>query len=237
MFSVLGLGFLLGMQHALEADHVAAVASLTSGKTSSRQIMAHGATWGIGHAVTLMAFGGLVLLFGFQIDDGVAHWLEFAVGVMLAVLGVRVIVAIVREKIHIHFHRHSDGRAHIHAHSHKHDALPHNASQSHDHGHTRLSITHYRQTFLVGILHGMAGTAALVVLIAASGAVSVGQGAVYLCLFAIGSVLGMIALTGTVVFPASFAIRNMPNFGLVVRAMIGIVTIIVGAQVMMENWV
>jgi len=237
MFSILGLGFLLGMQHALEADHVAAVASLTSGRSSSRQIMAHGATWGIGHAFTLMAFGGLVLLFDFNINDSVAHWLEFAVGVMLAILGVRVIIAILREKVHIHFHRHSDGRTHIHAHSHKHDAFPHNVSQAHDHGHTRFTITHYKQTFFVGILHGMAGTAALVVLITTTGATSFGQGALYLCLFAVGSILGMVMLTGTIVFPASFAIRNMPNFGLVVRTMIGIATIIIGAQVMVENWV
>jgi len=86
-------------------------------------------------------------------------------------------------------------------------------------------------------MHGMAGTAALVVLITASGVMSTGQGALYLCLFAVGSIVGMVTLTGVVVFPASFAIRNTPKLGFVVRAMIGAVTILVGAQVMVENWV
>ncbi len=237
MFSILGLGFLLGMQHALEADHIAAVASLTSGDASRRRIVVHGATWGTGHALTLMVFGGAVLLFGFQVDDGIAHWLEFAVGAMLAILGGRVIVSVLRERIHIHFHLHSDGRSHIHAHSHKYASASHRTHAAHDHAHTRLSFAHLVQTFAVGIMHGMAGTAALVILVTASSVGSVGQGASYLCLFALGSVLGMVMLTGIVLFPASYAIRDTPTLGLIVRTTIGVATVIVGGHVMFENWV
>jgi len=235
MFSVLGLGFLLGMQHALEADHIAAVASLTKGDPSPRRVIAHGATWGSGHALTLMIFGGAVLLLGVQIDDNIAHWLEFSVGVMLAFLGGRVIVSVLREKFHSHFHKHSDGRVHAHFHSHKHTSMSHDSIQAHNHAH--LSCAHLIQTFVVGIVHGMAGTAALMVLVAASSAGSIGQGVSYLCLFAVGSILGMITLTGVVVFPVSFAIRNTLNLGLAVRVAIGVATIIVGARVMMQNWV
>lgn len=237
MFSILGLGFLLGMQHALEADHVAAVTSLTSGNSSPRRIIAHGATWGTGHALTLVVFGGAVLLLGLQVGETTAHWLEFAVGVMLAILGGRVVISVLRERIHIHFHRHSDGRTHIHAHSHKHSSVAHRSGRAHDHGHIELSMTHFVQTLVVGIVHGMAGTTVLVVLVAASSVESVSQGVIYLCLFAVGSIIGMVTLTGIVVFPASLAMRKTPRLSLFVRSAIGITTIIIGAHVMIENWV
>lgn len=237
MFSILGLGFLLGMQHALEADHVAAVTSLTSNSNSPRRIIAHGAIWGTGHALTLMIFGGAILLIGFQVGETTAHWLEFAVGVMLAILGGRVVISVLRERIHVHFHRHADGRAHIHAHSHKHSSAAHYSDRVHDHEHTEVSIVHLFQTLVVGIIHGMAGTTALVVLVAASSVESVSQGAIYLCLFAVGSIIGMITLTGVVVLPASLAMRNTPHLSLFVRSVIGVATMIIGAHVMIENWV
>ena len=83
-------GFLLGLQHALEADHIAAVASIAAGKKGFRPIVRHGAMWGMGHALTLGAFGGAVYALKLTLDDRLASGLEFAVGVMLVLLGGRV---------------------------------------------------------------------------------------------------------------------------------------------------
>ncbi|MDD9877587.1 MAG: hypothetical protein OXR84_09130 [Magnetovibrio sp.] len=87
MTSVLLLGLLIGMQHALEAAHIAAVASIAARQSSPRRIITHGAVWGLGHTLPLMAFAGLAVMLGTTIGDGLAGWLETAVGVMLVGLG------------------------------------------------------------------------------------------------------------------------------------------------------
>ena len=89
-------GFLLGLQHALEADHIAAVASMAAGKKGVRPIVRHGAIWGIGHALTLGAFGGAVYALKLTLNERLASGLEFAVGVMLVLLGARVLYLLVR---------------------------------------------------------------------------------------------------------------------------------------------
>src|SRR3954452_11279371 len=87
MFGVLGLGFLLGMQHALEADHIAAVSSIAARRTDIRDIVKHGLTWGLGHTLTLCVFAGAPILLGHAIPDTLARPLETAVGIMLVGLG------------------------------------------------------------------------------------------------------------------------------------------------------
>jgi high-affinity nickel permease len=89
MFGILGLGFLLGMQHALEADHVAAVSSIAARRTDIADIVKHGLTWGLGHTLTLFAFAGLAIL------PGHASGLQGAVGVVTTAIGVSTIVATV----------------------------------------------------------------------------------------------------------------------------------------------
>src|SRR4051812_50173698 len=91
MFAVLGLGFLLGMQHALEADHIAAVSSIAARRSEIGDIIRHGLTWGLGHTLTLLAFAGLAILLGHAIPDSVARPIEGAVGVMLIGLGAHVL--------------------------------------------------------------------------------------------------------------------------------------------------
>ena len=118
MVGVLFLGLLLGMQHALEADHLAAVASLTAHNRSNRNIIRHGAVWGLGHMLTLSVFAGAVVLSERAVSPRLAEWLEFAVGVMLILLGASVLWRIVRERVHFHIHRHDGGQVHLHAHSH-----------------------------------------------------------------------------------------------------------------------
>ena len=105
-----------------------------SGKTGFRPIARHGAIWGLGHALTLGAFGGAVYALKLSLND-VANGLEFAVGVMLALLGGHVIYRGHRDRIHFHVHQHRGGPAHFHAHSHAGDVKPPRPS-AHYHLHT-----------------------------------------------------------------------------------------------------
>jgi ABC-type nickel/cobalt efflux system permease component RcnA len=117
MFTVLSLGFLIGLRHALEPDHVFAVASLIYRTSSLKEGMKLGTTWGLGHTVILFLFGSLVLMMGNKVPDRVAEYLEFAVGMMLVIMGGSVLKKMITEKIHFHSHRHSSDVAHIHFHS------------------------------------------------------------------------------------------------------------------------
>jgi ABC-type nickel/cobalt efflux system permease component RcnA len=205
MIEVLFLGFLIGLRHALEADHVAAVASLASAERSVGRIVTHGVVWGIGHSATLLAVGGTVVLLGVAMPEKLATWLELFVGVMLIGLGAWVLIRLARDRIHFHVHRHGDGAVHIHAHSHAaeeglHDSDPHDPRQ-HDHDHPPGLPW---RSLLVGIMHGMAGSAALL-LLTASSFTSAPLGLLYIALFGIGSVVGMAALSAIIALPMRYS--------------------------------
>ena len=155
--TILALGLLFGMQHALEADHLAAVATLAARERSLAGTLRQGIAWGVGHTLTLLVFGGVVLLLGASIPQETGHWLEAAVGVMLILLGADLLRRLVRGKVHFHSHRHSDGAPHFHAHSHQGESGRHNP-ESHEHHHLRLP----GRAIAVGMVHGLAGSAALV---------------------------------------------------------------------------
>ena len=228
MFGILGLGFLLGMQHALEADHIAAVSSIAARRTHIGDIVKHGLTWGLGHTLTLFAFAGTAILLGRAIPAHFARPLETAVGVMLVGLGAHVLWRLWRDRVHFHGHGHGDGTVHFHAHSHAGDTVSHaRAAHAHAHG--------FRwRTLLVGLMHGMAGSAALLVL-AVSQASSAAAGLGYVALFGIGSMVGMGALSAMIAVPLAVSARwlTWANSGLqaavrVVTAAIGVTTIVAG---------
>jgi high-affinity nickel permease len=102
MFGILGLGFLLGMQHALEADHIAAVSSIAARRRNVADIVKHGLTWGLGHTLTLFAFAGAAILLGHAIPESVARPIETAVGLMLIGLGAHVLWRLWRDRVHFH---------------------------------------------------------------------------------------------------------------------------------------
>src|SRR6202165_5892795 len=184
MFGIMGIGFLLGMQHALEADHIAAVSSIAARRTDISDIVKHGLTWGLVHTVTLFVFAGAAIVLGHAIPEHLARPLETAVGIMLVGLGVHVLWRLWHDRVHFHKHRHGDGAVHIHAHSHAGETVAHDrAPHTHAHG--------FRwRTLLVGLMHGMAGSAALL-LLAVSQASSPAAGLAYVALFGIGSIVGL----------------------------------------------
>jgi high-affinity nickel permease len=99
MFGILGLGFLLGLQHALEADHIAAVSSIAARRTEMSDIVKHGLTWGLGHTVTLFLIAGAALLLGHALPENCSPPLETAVGIMLVGLGAHVLWRLVHDRV------------------------------------------------------------------------------------------------------------------------------------------
>jgi cytochrome c biogenesis protein CcdA len=228
MFGILGLGFLLGMQHALEADHIAAVSSIAARRGHVADIVKHGLTWGLGHTLTLFAFAGAAILLGRAIPETIARPMETAVGVMLIVLGAHVLWRLWRDRVHFHKHGHGDGTAHFHAHSHAGETAPHvRTAHAHEHG--------FRwRTLLVGLMHGMAGSAALLVL-AVSQASSSAVGLAYVALFGIGSMIGMGALSTLIAVPLAISARwlTWANRGL--QGAVGLATIAIGIVTVVET--
>ncbi len=224
MLSVLFLGFVIGLQHALEADHVAAVSSLVCGKSEVKRIARHGAIWGLGHTMVLAVFGGGVIFLKMTIDDGFANGLEFGVGVMLVALGGNVLYRLWRARVHFHAHRHGGGNLHFHAHSHRGEARPHDLSP-HAHGHPS-----WLRTFLVGLMHGMAGTAALVVLTATTFEAP-SLGFIFILVFGAGSIIGMVALSAVIAVPISLTARSLTRVNTGIQATVGLATIAIGVVV------
>lgn len=225
MLGILGLGFVLGMQHALEADHIAAVSSIAARRSRIGDIVGHGLTWGLGHTLTLFVFAGAAIVLGHAIPEHVARPLEAAVGLMLVGLGSHVLWRLWRDRVHVHVHRHRDGTAHIHVHGHAGEHVPHHRS-AHDHAHPGG----FRwRALAVGLMHGMAGSAALVVL-AASQAGSALAGVAYILLFGIGSMIGMGALSVVIALPLAASARFLTWANRVLQFAVGTVTILIGVM-------
>jgi high-affinity nickel permease len=221
MFGILGLGFLLGMQHALEADHIAAVSSIAARRSEVGDIVKHGLTWGLGHTLTLFVFAGLAILLGHAIPEGLARPLETAVGVMLVGLGAHLLWRLWRDRLHFHRHSHDGGVVHFHAHSHAGETIPH-ARAAHVHAHG------FRwRTLLVGLMHGMAGSAALLVLaVTQASSATVGLG--YIALFGIGSMIGMGLLSTVIAVPIAVSARWLTWTNRSLQGVVGLVTIAIG---------
>ncbi|WJR75930.1 urease accessory protein [Bradyrhizobium sp. NP1] len=228
MFAILGLGFLLGMQHALEADHIAAVSSIAARRTDVADIVKHGLTWGLGHTLTLFAFAGAAILLGQAIPEAWSRPLETAVGVMLVGLGAHVLWRLWRDRVHFHSHRHADGTVHVHAHSHAGQRGAH-ARELHEHGHG------FRwRTLLVGLMHGMAGSAALLVL-AVSQVQSPLIGLSYVALFGVGSMIGMGVLSSAIAVPIALSARWLTFANRTLQGAVGLVTIAIGLMTIVET--
>jgi high-affinity nickel permease len=221
MFGILGLGFLLGMQHALEADHIAAVSSIAARRSEVGDIVKHGLTWGLGHTLTLFVFAGAAILLGHAIPENLARPLETAVGVMLVGLGAHLLWRLWRDRLHFHRHSHDGGVIHFHAHSHAGETIPHaRAAHVHTHG--------FRwRTLLVGLMHGMAGSAALLVLTVTQ-ASSATAGLGYIALFGIGSMIGMGLLSTVIAVPIAVSARWLTWTNRSLQGAVGLVTIAIG---------
>jgi len=222
VITLLALGFLIGMRHALEADHVAAVASLASESRSFGQFVRQGASWGLGHTLTLFAFGSVVIVMDSAVPERLAQWLEFGVAVMLVLLGADVLRRVLRDKVHFHTHRHGADQVHFHAHSHRGERRHDPAHHAHEHP-GRFPF----RALVVGLVHGMAGSAALILLTVDTIA-SPWLGLAYIALFGLGSMVGMAVLSAVIAVPLRYSARSLTWLHNSLRATVGLGTMALG---------
>jgi len=216
--TALVLGFILGTKHALDADHVVAVSAIVSRDPRPLRAALAGAFWGIGHTITLFLAGILVLVFKLTIPDHLALSLEFLVGVVLVALGAQIFWEYWRTRYHPH--RHESGEAHLHLHTHP---------KGNDHHLTGRQ----GKSLLVGMVHGLAGSAALVLLVLGT-TDSLLEGAAYILVFGLGSVLGMMLLSTALALPLRLSAKGSGNLNKHIRLLAGGVSIFLGTLVMVQ---
>ncbi|HMB53532.1 MAG TPA: urease accessory protein [Thermoanaerobaculia bacterium] len=227
MISILVLGFLVGMRHALEADHLAAVATLVADRGGARKMALRGAVWGVGHTLTLFLVAGVCLVLGGVVPERLSWVAELAVGVMLILLGADVLLRMRRGGVHLHAHEHADGTVHLHAHAHHHDA-PHDDEAAHRHRHERGFL---RRALAVGMVHGLAGSAALLLLaLPVGGSPWLVLG--YVACFGLGSVLGMALLSAVIAVPLQASARLLEGAYRTLMMAVGFASAAVGAWIL-----
>jgi len=223
--SMLLFGFLLGVRHALEADHVAAVAALSTRTSSLRGLLRLAAGWGTGHSLTILFVGSVLIAVGATLPRGSEAFVDRLIGAVLVVMGIDVIRRAVKRHVHVHVHEHDDGARHLHLHLH--DAPAAHDAGRHDHDHS-LSTT--GRALAMGTLHGMAGSAALLLLVvpqAGSGLAAVAC----LAVFGAGSIAGMMLFSLALSFPLRIAARFAgATAGL--EGALGTATVLLGLRIM-----
>jgi len=213
---MLGLGFLLGVEHAFEPDHIVAISSLISKEKNLKKTTILGAIWGVGHTTTLFLAGIIILTLKITIPETIALSLEFLVGLVIIFLGFYVIRDIIEKNKHIHKHTHN-GRTHTHIHSHK-------GTDQH---------THYHQSFSVGLIHGLAGSAALMLLILSTFN-SLIIGIIYILLFGIGSMVGMAIVGGLISIPFIYSSKKSRSINTVIQYGTGMISIGFGSYLLFK---
>lgn len=208
LFAIVALGFLLGMRHATDPDHVIAVTTIVSRERNLKHAGVIGAIWGAGHTLTILTVGALMILFRIMLSPRLGLSMELAVGIMLIVLGLRnmgplfgfdaeprAAAATAASDGHSHFHQHGDYiHAHgLHGHTHAHD--PHKTPLGFfDRCLGRMSLYQLLRPLLVGIVHGLAGSAAIALLVLST-IQSFRWAIAYLIIFGVGTIIGMMLIT------------------------------------------
>lgn len=226
----LGLGFVLGLKHATEADHLVAVTTIVSEQRSVWRSMLVGALWGTGHTAALLLAGVLVILLRVAIPAQVATALEFGVALMIIGLGGRLLYFLFRQNQQLHVHAHSHDTV-PHAHLHFHDAPDaHSVNEPRAHDGRAHSMRLGWRPLVIGMMHGLAGSAALTLLVLAE--VMQGgsrlQGLAYLFVFGIGSIGGMLLMSGLIGLPFVFTAVRLERVHTPVRLVAGVTSILFG---------
>jgi ABC-type nickel/cobalt efflux system permease component RcnA len=203
LFTVLAVGLLFGLKHATEVDHVVAVSTIVSQQRNVWRSTLVGAMWGAGHTASLLITGVIVLTLRIAIPERVSNWLEFSVALMIIGLGAVALWRSLVKRSHVHVHEHShDGISHVHIHFHE-TATRHEKTQQHSHAVSAVGL----KPVLIGAVHGLAGSGALTLLVLTQ-IQSAWLGFFYLAIFGVGSVLGMVLMSGLIGLPFALTARN-----------------------------
>jgi high-affinity nickel-transport protein len=217
LLSIIALGFFLGMRHATDPDHVIAVTTIVSRQRSIRHAALIGALWGLGHTITILIVGSAIILFGLVIPPRVGLTMEFSVGLMLILLGAlnlsgilpRITETVTPLQLSQHSHSHGHGD-YVHSHPHGHSPGKHGHAEDAtpvgwmDRVFGRLGFYQVIRPLAVGIVHGLAGSAAVALLVLTTIRVP-GWAVVYLLVFGVGTVAGMMLITAAIAVPFTFS--------------------------------
>jgi len=231
--AVIILGFLLGLKHATDADHVVAVGTIVSEYRNALRSLWIGASWGLGHTAPLLILGIVILLLKSAVMDfyeDVAHYFEFGVAVMLVFLGLQVYWNLRRRELHVHEHDH-DGDAHMHIHgTHSSQEDP---SIEKEHSLLSPGRPFFRaKSFVIGFIHGLAGSAAVMLFLLPT-IDSFMRGLLYLILFGVGTVISMALITILLSIPFVIGANNR-RITNVVNGIAGSASIIFGLLLMSD---
>ena len=229
LIAALILGLVLGIRHSLDPDHVVAVSTIVGEYRNPLRSFWVGFSWGLGHTTTLLLIGIVIIALRLTIPDRLALLLEFFVGIMLIGLGLQVIYNFRKKKVHQHVHEH-ERDAHHHFHSHE-GVVDHTQEHHQTKGVGKPFLR--KKSYFVGTVHGVAGSAALTLLVLTSfESPLVGLG--YILLFGLGSVLSMSIMTILISLPFVFSANRLPNLNRVIQLGVGTFSIFFGGLLMYQ---
>lgn len=221
--TVFGIGFILGLRHAFDPDHFVAVSTIASRTGNLVKAAAAGLYWGIGHTITLFIVGMLFISFKATVPETLALSMEMVVGIMLVILGWTTFRNFQKKKIHVHVHKHEERETHTHFHSHE-------EIDNHSHSHIKKME---QKSLIIGMVHGLAGSGALV-LLTMSSLHTVTEAAIYILVFGVGTILGMLLFATLIGLPFVLLSKHSVQLEKKLGMLAGIVSIVFGLYFMYE---
>ncbi len=212
--SILGFGFLLGLKHALDTDHFVAVSTIISKNKNLKKSLILGISWGIGHTTTLFFVGLLILIFKINISERIALGFEFIVGIVLIFLGLEILYNRLISKNKMKYFIKNDKSNYNYKHS------------------SKKQLSHNHKSFLIGLIHGLAGSAVLMLLVTAS-INSITQGLIFILIFGIGSIFGMFLISGIISTQLIF-LSKINKLDKILEIIAGIISIIIGVIIIIK---
>jgi high-affinity nickel-transport protein len=241
LLTVIGVGFVLGIRHATDPDHVIAVTTIVSRQQSIRHAGVIGVLWGLGHTITIVLVGTGIIAFNLAIPPRVGLAMELAVGLMLILLGVLNLTGITRriterftpehsaDIVHSHVHQHEGGQ---HVHTHAHDPDAHLGLEERPQGPVqqllqRLGLYQLLRPLAVGIVHGLAGSAAVALLVLTT--IRDPRWAIaYLLVFGLGTIAGMMVITMLIGVPFAYTGQRFARFNQGLGVASGLISVAFG---------
>lgn len=255
LLSILALGFFLGMRHATDPDHMIAVSTIVSRQRNIKKSALIGVFWGVGHTVTIFVVGAAIILFGLVIPPRLGLSMELSVGLMLVLLGVMNVAGFMRsmpsasvesndhdhqQRVHSHYHRHGD-YVHTHPHGHEPEQHSHSAEQTPvawlDRTLGKIGLYQPLRPLVIGIVHGLAGSAAVALLVLAT-IRNPYWAMAYLLVFGVGTIAGMMLITLSIASTFHLVTRSAQfsrHLGLVSGLISLVFGLVVAYQILVVN--
>lgn len=235
------IGFLItvyaGLEHAFEADHLLAVNNLVTNRTKIKDALKDGMFWGVGHTSTIFIVGVIMIGFKISISENIFSYLEAVVGLMLIILGIIRLFKLLYKKRHSHTYYHSHPHTHsngvTHTHMHAHTYYHSHPIASFQHRHYERS-QNYKAAFGVGLVHGLAGSGSLVILVISQMKTPL-EGLLYILVFGVGSILGMFIASGLFSIPFTKSILKSQKLQNILIIISSVICIIFGLKIIYTN--